>query len=104
MTRFSYGHVLNNAGAFSGSISVRHAKATRENLDPSRTLIHVLRDGVCVWSGILWTALADVGEQNQLQCAAEGYFSYFAGPGGQSSQGRFLKVDKTYTGTLTSSP
>lgn len=95
---FNYGHVLNAAGAFSGTISVRHPKATRENLDPSRTKLHVLRDGVCEWSGILWTALADVGEEDQLVCGAEGYFSYFAGAGGQTSQGRFLKADKLYTG------
>lgn len=94
---FSYGRVLNNAGAFSGTISVRHAKATRENLDPSRTLIHVLRDNVCQWSGILWTATADVGEQDQLTAGASGYFSYFNGSGGQTSQGRFLKADKVYT-------
>lgn len=92
-----YGRTLNAAGAFSGTISTRHPKATRENLDPSRTLIHVLRNGVCQWSGILWTALADIGEQNQLQVGGEGYFSYFAGPGGQASQGRFLKTDKVYT-------
>lgn len=93
---FSYGRTLNAAGSFSGSISVRHPKATRENLDPSRTLLHVLRDGVCVWSGMLWTALADIGAQDQLQVGGEGYFSYFAGSGGQTSQGRFLKVDKDY--------
>lgn len=93
---FSYGHNLNAAGSFSGTISYRHAKATRANLDPSRTLLHVLRDGVCVWSGIMWTALAGEDGSNQLQVGGEGYFSYFNGPGGQTSQGRFLKLDKAY--------
>lgn len=95
---FNYGHTLNAAGAFSGTISVRHPKATRENLDPSRTILHVLRDNICVWSGILWTALADIGEQDQLQVGAEGYFSYFNGAGGQTSQGRFLKQDVVWGG------
>lgn len=93
---FNYGHALNGAGAFSGTLSVRHPKATRDNLDPGRTLLHVLRDSVCIWSGIMWTALADVGESDQLVVGGEGYFSYFTGAGGQTSQGRFLKVDKAY--------
>lgn len=94
---FSYGHNLNAAGSFSGTIGTRHPKATRENLDPSRTLLHVLRNGVCVWSGILWTANAGIGDgQDQLTVGGEGYFSYFAGPGGQTSQGRFLKSDRVY--------
>lgn len=90
---FSYAHVLNAAGSFSGTISIDHPKATRSNLDPSRTAVYVLRDGVCVWSGILWTVQADVGQQNQVQVGAEGWFSYFYGPGGQTSRGRFIKDD-----------
>jgi len=94
---FTYSRALNAAGAFSGTIGVRHPKATRGNLDPSRTLLYVLRDGVCVWSGIHWISDADSGSQNQLVVSGEGFFSYFNGAGGRTSQGRFLKTDKVYT-------
>lgn len=94
---FTYGHALDAAGSISASIDVRSPKAKRENLDPSRTSIFVLRDGVCVWSGIMWTALADIGQQNQLQVGGEGYWSYFLGPGGNTGRGRFLKADQVYT-------
>lgn len=96
---FNWGRTLNAAGAFQGTINVRAKQATAATLSPGNTLIHVMRKGVCVWSGIMWTALPDVGFQNQLQVNAEGFFSYFAGAGGQSSQGRVLTVDKTYTAT-----
>ncbi len=71
-----YGHVLNAPGAFSASISHRHAKATRSNLDPNRTAIHVERDGIIVWSGILWTARAGV-QAGKLDLGGEGWWSYF---------------------------
>lgn len=93
---FTWGRQLNAAGSFSGTIGVYHQKATEENLDPGRTAIYVLRNGVCVWSGILWTALPDIGQQNQLQVGGEGLWSYFAGAGGQTSQGRFVKADLEY--------
>lgn len=96
---FSYTHALNAAGSFSGTISVRHPKATRENLDPSRTALYVLRNDVCMWSGILWTAKANVGSSNQLQVGGEGWFSYFLGAGGNAQHGRFLKANKTFNTT-----
>lgn len=71
-----YSHVLNAPGAFSASIGHRNAKATRTNLDPARTAIHVERDGVIVWSGILWTARAG-SQAGKLDLAGEGWWSYF---------------------------
>lgn len=70
----TYSHVLNAPGAFSGSIDRRHPKATRNNLDPSRTALYVLRNGHCVWGGIIWTIRSN---GDGLNIGAEGFWSYF---------------------------
>lgn len=84
----TYTHILNQPGTFTGTIGMRHPKATRANLDPGRTLIHVERDGVIVWSGILWVCRAQA-QSVTLQCDAQDWWSYF--------RRRRLRVDKTYT-------
>ena len=83
-----FSHTLNAPGGFSASIGHRHPKATRSTLDPGRTAIHVERDGVIVWSGILWSARAGV-QAGKLDVAGQGWWSYF--------RRRLLKVTKTYT-------
>lgn len=85
-----FGHLLNRPGGFEASIGLRHPKATRANLDPGRTAIHIERDGVIVWSGILWTARAKV-EDSSLRLGGEGWWSYF--------RRRKLRVTKTYAAT-----
>lgn len=87
-SNITYAHQLNAPGTFTGTIGMRHPKATRANIDPARTLIHVERDGVIVWSGILWACRAQVSGPT-LQCDGEGWWSYF--------KRRLLGVDKTYT-------
>jgi hypothetical protein len=82
-----FGHVLNSPGGFSASIGLRHPKATRNNLDPGRTAIHIERDGTIVWSGILWTARAKV-EDSTLELGGEGWWSYF--------RRRSIRVTKSY--------
>jgi hypothetical protein len=72
--RFS--RILNRPGGFAATIPLRHPKATRANLDPGRTAVHVERDGVIVWSGVLWTARASV-EGAALDVGGEGWWSYF---------------------------
>lgn len=89
-----YGDVLNRPGGFSATIPLRHPKATRANLDPGRTAIHVERDGNLRWSGILWAAQASV-EAGTLSVAGQGWWSYFRGADGQ--RGRLLRITKTYT-------
>lgn len=85
-----YTHQLNAPGTFEGTLGMRHPKATRANLDPGRTAIHVERDGLIVWSGILWTCrAASTGMNPTLTCDAQGWWSYF--------KRRTLRVDKTYT-------
>lgn len=83
-----FSHVLNRPGAFSASIGLRHSKATRDVLDPGRTAIHIERDGVIVWSGILWTAKASI-ENASLELGGEGWWSYF--------RHRKIRTTKTYT-------
>lgn len=85
-----FSHVLNRPGGFSANIGLRHSKATRTNLDPARTVIHVERDGVIVWSGILWTAKANV-ENATVDVGGEGWWSYF--------RRRKIRATKVYAAT-----
>jgi hypothetical protein len=71
-----FSHILNRPGGFSATLPLRHTKATRDNLGPGRTAIHVERDGVIVWSGILWTAKASI-DNATLELGGEGWWSYF---------------------------
>lgn len=75
-SKVKYSHALNAPGGFTASIGHRHPKATRLNLDPGRTAIHLERDGVIIWSGILWTARAGV-KAGTLDVGGEGWWSYF---------------------------
>ena len=53
----SYSRTLNDAGTFTGDLPVI---AETENLDiynntlPGKTALYVVRNGVCVWGGIIW--------------------------------------------------
>lgn len=57
-TNVTYERALSKAGAFSGEIPVIDAT---KNLDlyestmPGKTALYVLRNGVCVWGGIIWS-------------------------------------------------
>jgi hypothetical protein len=54
----TYGRALSKAGSFSGSIPVVEANAhlnLYENTMPGKTAIYILRNGVCVWGGIIWS-------------------------------------------------
>lgn len=57
-TNVTYERALSKAGAFSGEIPVIEAT---KNLDlyestmPGKTALYVLRNGVCVWGGIIWS-------------------------------------------------
>jgi len=53
----SYERALSKAGSFSGTIPLIEATAHLELYDntmPGKTALYVLRDGVCVWGGIIW--------------------------------------------------
>ena len=54
----TYGRALSKAGSFSASIPVVEANAhlnLYENTMPGKTAIYILRNGVCVWGGIIWS-------------------------------------------------
>jgi hypothetical protein len=57
-TDVSYERALSKAGTFSGSIPVIDATTAfniYENTMPGKTCVFVLRNGVCVWGGIIWS-------------------------------------------------
>lgn len=69
----------NRQGHFTASIDRRHPKATRQNFDPSRTALYMLRQvpgsqPVCVWGGILWTVRSN---GDGLNLGGNTFWSYF---------------------------
>jgi hypothetical protein len=90
-----FGDVLNAPGGFSASTPLSLARngydpIARNVLDPGRTAIHVERDGVILWSGILWTVRANIADQT-VEYGAEGLWSYF--------RRRIIRSDVTFAGT-----
>lgn len=90
----SFSHVLGGAGGFEGKLPLEvldrfdRNRVTRSVLDPARTLLHVLRNGVPVWNGVLWAVQAEV-EADTLSLAGQGLWSYFLR--------RLLEETKTYS-------
>lgn len=75
----SYERVNRKAGSFSGTIPF--VEATKgldlyEATMPGRTGIYVMRNGVCVWGGILWARTYNVASQELSVDGAE-FTSYF---------------------------
>lgn len=68
-------HDLNGPGSLRATIPVRHPKATRATLDPSRTILVAERDGTVLWAGILWAVRKPPGDD--LSLYADGLWSYF---------------------------
>jgi hypothetical protein len=57
-TDVTYQRALSKAGSFSGSVPLIAATADfnlYENTMPGKTAIYILRNGVCVWGGIIWS-------------------------------------------------
>lgn len=52
-------------------------KITRTNIQPSNTELWVLRDGVVIWGGIIWTVKASV-ENRRLTIGGQDHWSYFS--------------------------
>jgi hypothetical protein len=77
-TGVSYERLLRKAGSFSGTIP---AIAATEKYDlyettmPGRTGLYVLRNGVCVWGGIIWARKYDEGSKT-LSVDASEFTSY----------------------------
>lgn len=74
----SYTTALNEAGSFSGSFPVTPETSVQElyeNTLPGKTSLYILRNGVCVWGGILSARSYDVKEKI-LDVTADEFLSY----------------------------
>jgi hypothetical protein len=75
----SYERVLTGAGTFSANIVSSPETASLslyESTMPGRTGIYAVRDGVCVWGGIIWSRSYNVNER-VIQISASEFTSYF---------------------------
>ncbi len=75
----SYERALKAAGGFSGQISVTSETDTYDLYDstmPGNTGLYVVRDGVCVWGGVIWSRSYNVITRT-LSVTANEFPSYF---------------------------
>jgi len=75
----SYERVLKGAGTFSGSIPnapENESIGLYESTMPGRTGLYVVRDGVCVWGGMIWSRSYNINDRI-LQVSASEFTSYF---------------------------
>lgn len=78
-TGVSYERAIKGAGAFSGSIPVipnTNSMDLYDNTMPGKTGLYVVRDGECVWGGIIWSRSYNVKERT-LSIGANEFTSYF---------------------------
>ena len=74
-----YGRQLRVAGSFSGSIPfIETTKGLNlyEATMPGRTGLYVMRKGICVWGGIVWSRSYNVNDK-ELQISGSEFISYF---------------------------
>ena len=75
----SYERALRGAGTFQGSIAVvddtRYLNLYNSTMS-GNTALYVVRDGVCVWGGIIWTRDYNIVERS-LNVSASEFTSYF---------------------------
>jgi hypothetical protein len=75
----SYERAIKSAGRFSGSIPINEQTehlGVYENTMPGKTALYVVRDGVCVWGGIIWARSYSVVNR-VLDISASEFTSYF---------------------------
>jgi hypothetical protein len=75
----SYERAIKGAGRFGGSIAVNPQTEPLnlyESTMPGNTALFVVRDGVCVWGGIIWQRDYDIVSRS-LQVSASEFTSYF---------------------------
>lgn len=76
----SYSRSLNEAGTFTGDIAVTEDTA---NLDlynttlPGKTALYIVRNGICVWGGIVWSRTYSLIDK-VLSVSASEFTSYFS--------------------------
>ena len=77
-TGVSYERALSRAGSFSGEIPMIEATAPLnlyESTMPGKTALYVLRNGVCVWGGIIWSRSYNPSNKT-LQIDGQEFISY----------------------------
>lgn len=75
----SYERAIKGAGAFSGKIPVTEGTKSQglyDNTLPGKTALYVVRNGICVWGGIVWSRTYDVVSRVLTVNASE-FTSYF---------------------------
>lgn len=75
----SWGRALKEAGSFTGTIPVIEDTfnlALYENTMPGKNAIYVVRNGVCVWGGIIWSRSYNANDKN-LEVSGSEFTSYF---------------------------
>lgn len=75
----NYERALRGAGTFQGSIAVvddtKYLNLYNSTM-PGNTALYVVRDGFCVWGGIIWARDYDIVQRN-LNVSASEFTSYF---------------------------
>jgi hypothetical protein len=71
----TFSTVLNDAGEFRGQLALG-ARKPRDLLEPGRTALYVVRDGVPVWGGVVWTTKYASADRS-VEIGAAGFLSYF---------------------------
>jgi hypothetical protein len=75
----SYERAIKSAGKFGGSIPINDQTehlGVYENTMPGKTALYVVRNGVCVWGGIIWARTYNVVNR-VLDISASEFTSYF---------------------------
>jgi hypothetical protein len=75
----SYERAIKGAGRFGGSIAINPQTEPLnlyESTMPGNTALYVVRDGVCVWGGIIWQRDYDIVSRS-LSVSASEFTSYF---------------------------
>lgn len=79
VTDFEYSDTLNAPGDINGTITLNPYDLpdlfNQENFREADTVLYVLRDGVCMWGGLLWGWRANVNSDT-LAFVGEGWHSY----------------------------
>ena len=88
----SFSSTLNGIGSFSGSLPSLNDPGVQKmnpvaSTIPAKTALYVLRNGVCVWGGIIWNRSYDSATQT-FNIAANEFLSYF--------QQRFVRWNANY--------
>ncbi|MCX5153703.1 hypothetical protein OG914_06720 [Streptomyces sp. NBC_00291] len=78
VTGITFTHTLNAAGSATIGVPLFAPEANPASLSPGISGLVILRAGVPVWGGILWTASADI-EAGTLTLGAAGYHSHYRG-------------------------